>query len=174
MASSSLTRDWTLGPLHWEHEVLAPGCPGKSPRSLFRQSTWGSERSSKRRPQYSKSLTWNISRKNCLGPNWLIQTEKKDETLRTGSQSRFKRSKLPLWFSSDTTYRWCHPLFWEQGSLWKNDAVYSHSRKKDFTFLKTLQFFQNITYYLGHDLIKKKKKHSPNKLIISKFSLQSL
>ena len=30
MGSSSLTRDWTLGPLHWECGVLTTGPPGKS------------------------------------------------------------------------------------------------------------------------------------------------
>ena len=30
VASSSLTRDQTRGPLHWAHRVLATGLPGKS------------------------------------------------------------------------------------------------------------------------------------------------
>ena len=29
MGSTSLTRGWNLGPLHWEHRVLATGPPGK-------------------------------------------------------------------------------------------------------------------------------------------------
>ena len=33
--SSSLTRHRTLGPLHWEHGVLAPGPPGKSLERCF-------------------------------------------------------------------------------------------------------------------------------------------
>ena len=35
VGSSSLTRDRTLGPLHWEHRVLAPGPPRKSRHSHF-------------------------------------------------------------------------------------------------------------------------------------------
>ena len=31
MGSSSLTRDWTLAPLHWEHGILATGLSGKPP-----------------------------------------------------------------------------------------------------------------------------------------------
>ena len=37
--SSSLTRDRTLGPLHWESGVLATGPPGKSQDSIFNIST---------------------------------------------------------------------------------------------------------------------------------------
>ena len=32
---SALTRDQTLGPLHWKREVLTTGPPGKSPLPLF-------------------------------------------------------------------------------------------------------------------------------------------
>ena len=41
MGSTSLTRDQTLGPLHWEHGALATGPPGKSPRDhvLYQGST---------------------------------------------------------------------------------------------------------------------------------------
>ena len=35
VGSSSLTRDRTLGPLHWERRVLAPGPPRKSRHSHF-------------------------------------------------------------------------------------------------------------------------------------------
>ena len=35
MRSSSLTRDQTLGPLHWECRVLATGSPGKPPHIFW-------------------------------------------------------------------------------------------------------------------------------------------
>ena len=35
VGSSSLTRDQTEAPLHWEHRFLTPGPPGKSKTSVF-------------------------------------------------------------------------------------------------------------------------------------------
>ena len=41
MGYSSLTRDRTLGPLHWERGVLATGPPGKSPKMVFLMKVLG-------------------------------------------------------------------------------------------------------------------------------------
>ena len=38
MVSSSLTKEWTPGSLHWERGVLATGPPGKSPKSSLWQT----------------------------------------------------------------------------------------------------------------------------------------
>ena len=43
--SSSLTRDQTQTPLHWEHKVLATGTPGKSIHLLFKIIFGGLSRS---------------------------------------------------------------------------------------------------------------------------------
>lgn len=107
---------------------------------------------------------------------------KKDENIGTGSQSRFiyffffSQDLKDLNFPYDSVLtQHIEDASFVQGTRKsvKKRCHLQSQQKKDIKFLKTLQFFQNITRYLGHDLIKKRKKYSPSKLTVSKFSLQS-